>query len=379
MNWCDGLLPEKAIIFALAKSSVEIADLSGLEDANIRLMSFLTGCFFLAVGASIGSFLNVVVYRWPRQMSLSDPPSMCPQCHTPIQRRDNVPVIAWLLLRGRCRACHAPISLRYPAIELAVGLLFVGLLFVELLSGGTNLPEFNRYSYAGIVWILWYTKWDLVGLYLFHLLLLTGLGALALMHRDGFVPAWRPWRTSFSVRLAGLAFITLIFLPHLQTVPFVSNVPAWLARCQWMIPLQESFLSNRSWNLGVSLKGLLGGALGFGTGLLCGSILEVLASPFSRKERSRSGLPVTLSICGLFLGWQAAICIAIGTVVLSAIVWIVEQTIFTAPITSSEIVWLVTLGLLLNWRTTHETWEQVCLSLANAMGTWNPSMARELW
>lgn len=63
MTWLDQLLMDDSVIFLLAKSSSEIADLSGLEDANIRLMSILTGCFFLAVGASIGSFLNVVVYR----------------------------------------------------------------------------------------------------------------------------------------------------------------------------------------------------------------------------------------------------------------------------------------------------------------------------
>lgn len=78
------------------------------------------------VGASIGSFLNVCIYRLPRDLSLVSPPSACPHCNTPIQWHDNVPVLGWLLLGGKCRACKAPISPRYPLVELVVGLLWVG-------------------------------------------------------------------------------------------------------------------------------------------------------------------------------------------------------------------------------------------------------------
>jgi leader peptidase (prepilin peptidase) / N-methyltransferase len=72
-------------------------------------------------GLIIGSFLNVVLHRVPRRMSIVRPGSRCGSCDTPIRARDNVPVISWLLLRGRCRACRAPISLRYPAVELLTG------------------------------------------------------------------------------------------------------------------------------------------------------------------------------------------------------------------------------------------------------------------
>lgn len=78
---------------------------------------------FLA-GLAIGSFLNVVAHRLPRGESLVTPPSRCPRCETPIRWYDNVPVLGWLLLRGRCRACGEPISWRYPAVELATGVLF---------------------------------------------------------------------------------------------------------------------------------------------------------------------------------------------------------------------------------------------------------------
>jgi leader peptidase (prepilin peptidase)/N-methyltransferase len=75
------------------------------------------------LGAVIGSFLNVVAYRLPRGESLLHPGSRCPRCETPIKPYDNVPVLGWILLRGRCRACGAPISWRYPAVEAITGLL----------------------------------------------------------------------------------------------------------------------------------------------------------------------------------------------------------------------------------------------------------------
>ena len=74
-------------------------------------------------GAIVGSFLNVVAYRLPRKESLSHPPSRCPHCETPIKPYDNVPVLGWLWLRGKCRACKAPISPRYPLIEALTGVL----------------------------------------------------------------------------------------------------------------------------------------------------------------------------------------------------------------------------------------------------------------
>jgi leader peptidase (prepilin peptidase)/N-methyltransferase len=76
-------------------------------------------------GLLIGSFLNVVVYRVPAGISIARPASACPSCSTPIRRRDNVPVVSWLALGGKCRDCRTSISARYPIVELATGLFFV--------------------------------------------------------------------------------------------------------------------------------------------------------------------------------------------------------------------------------------------------------------
>jgi leader peptidase (prepilin peptidase)/N-methyltransferase len=69
------------------------------------------------LGAIVGSFLNVVIWRLPRRESLVAPGSHCPSCGAPVKPYDNIPVVSWLLLRGRCRRCRAPISARYPLVE----------------------------------------------------------------------------------------------------------------------------------------------------------------------------------------------------------------------------------------------------------------------
>lgn len=98
------------------------------------------------VGLMIGSFLNVVVWRVPRGESVVSPPSACPGCSTPIRPRDNVPVAGWLLLRGRCRDCAAPISARYPVVEAATGALFA----VLALRFGAD-PVLPAYLYLAAV------------------------------------------------------------------------------------------------------------------------------------------------------------------------------------------------------------------------------------
>jgi leader peptidase (prepilin peptidase)/N-methyltransferase len=82
----------------------------------------VTGLF----GAVIGSFLNVVAHRVPLGESIVSPGSRCPECGAPVKAYDNVPVVSWLVLRGRCRNCGAPISPRYPLVELATALAWAG-------------------------------------------------------------------------------------------------------------------------------------------------------------------------------------------------------------------------------------------------------------
>ena len=99
-------------------------------------MAVVVGLF----GSLIGSFLNVVVYRVPAGRSIVRPPSACGACGAPIRWYDNVPVLSWIALRGRCRDCHAPISLRYPLVELGTALAFtlVAALFLPAVLAATT-------------------------------------------------------------------------------------------------------------------------------------------------------------------------------------------------------------------------------------------------
>jgi leader peptidase (prepilin peptidase)/N-methyltransferase len=100
------------------------------------------------LGLLIGSFLNVVIWRVPRGESVVRPASHCPSCGAGILPRDNIPIISWLLLRRRCRTCANPISARYPAVELATGLVFLALAVRIGLSSA--LPAFLYLGAAGV-------------------------------------------------------------------------------------------------------------------------------------------------------------------------------------------------------------------------------------
>jgi leader peptidase (prepilin peptidase)/N-methyltransferase len=99
-------------------------------------------------GLVVGSFLNVVIWRLPRGESIVNPPSHCPGCDRPVRPRDNIPIISWLLLRGKCRDCGEPISGRYPLVELGTAAVFV----VAGLRIGlhADLPAFLYLSAIGV-------------------------------------------------------------------------------------------------------------------------------------------------------------------------------------------------------------------------------------
>lgn len=89
------------------------------------LLTLLVYLLVFWTGASIGSFLSVVVYRVPAGLSIVHPPSRCPVCGHRLKPYENVPILGWLWLKGRCSQCHTPISTRYPLLEAVCGLVFV--------------------------------------------------------------------------------------------------------------------------------------------------------------------------------------------------------------------------------------------------------------
>jgi leader peptidase (prepilin peptidase)/N-methyltransferase len=106
-------------------------------------------CLVGALGLAVGSFLNVVIWRVPRGESLLRPPSACPGCGHPIRKRDNVPLLSWALLRGKCRDCQARISVRYPLVEAITALLFL----LVLWRFGLGL-EFLAFAYLAALGVV---------------------------------------------------------------------------------------------------------------------------------------------------------------------------------------------------------------------------------
>src|SRR3989442_10480431 len=91
------------------------------------------------LGTILGSFLNVVIYRLPRNLSIVRPGSRCPHCQTPIRPQDNIPLVSFLVLRGRCRVCRASIGWRYPLVEAVSRGLLAGVL-LRVAPGGAGDP-----------------------------------------------------------------------------------------------------------------------------------------------------------------------------------------------------------------------------------------------
>ena len=157
-------------------------------------------------GLLIGSFLNVVVHRVPRGESVVSPPSACPRCENPIRPRDNVPVLGWLLLRGRCRDCGEPISRRYPIVEAATGVAFA-LVTVFALTGDRTPAVLPALVYLAAISIA-LTLIDLdvrrlpdVIVLPSYLVLLVLLGAASLVEGD-----WGPFVRTLIGMVAGFGF-----------------------------------------------------------------------------------------------------------------------------------------------------------------------------
>jgi leader peptidase (prepilin peptidase) / N-methyltransferase len=120
----------------------------------------LTVVLIFAVGAAIGSFLNVVIYRVPAGLSLLHPPSRCPHCLHRLKPYDNVPILGWLWLRGRCRYCRSPIAPRYPMVEAITGCLFL-LVFWHITQ---RSPDFVLPTIGTWVFFSWLLALSLIDL-----------------------------------------------------------------------------------------------------------------------------------------------------------------------------------------------------------------------
>jgi len=270
----------------------QIEQMGFLEHFGFRFgEGLVTFCFFL-LGANIGSFLNVVVWRLPQGLSIVTGDSSCPSCKTVILRRDNVPILGWLMLGGECRNCRVPISSRYPTVEAINGGLFLLLFFVELISGGANLPFRSVNSYRGVLWIIMYAKWDLISLYLYHCFVFCSLLTWALMLRDG---SRIPGR--MKIFCLGVTVAAPLLWNHLWLVP-VDLVP-------WTLAAEFRNIGSSS-RISILSGMLAGGILSLGLAAVAGR-LSGRMSP----QPAASSTMLLLSLIGLAFGWQAVLVIYI--------------------------------------------------------------------
>jgi leader peptidase (prepilin peptidase) / N-methyltransferase len=235
------------------------------------------------LGLLIGSFLNVVVHRVPRGESVVSPPSACPRCGTRISVRDNVPVLGWLLLRGRCRTCGVPISARYPLVEAGTALLFalVGLRFA---GDPVVLPAYLYLAAVGLALALidvdvrrlpnalTYPSYPVA-------LLLLGAAALAGASSGSFLRALAGGAVALVLYLAlVLAYPAGMGLGDVKLSGVLGLYLGWLGWGELALGLFLGFLLGGVFGVGLMLAGRGGrkSKVPFGPFMLLGALLAVL-------------------------------------------------------------------------------------------------------
>ena len=193
--------------------------LSASSSFIIHHSSFIISLWLFAVGGAVGSFLNVVVYRLPRGMSLMQPGSHCPACKRPIRPRDNIPILGWFLLRGRCRDCKAKIALRYPLVEAITAATCLTVWLVEGFSLGRDLPQGPITSSDGSPSLLLSLLFMRAS---YHLVLLCTLLAAGLIEYDGHR---LPLRLMLPALVVGV--VAPLAWPQIRPVPVYDSLSGW--------------------------------------------------------------------------------------------------------------------------------------------------------
>lgn len=224
--------------------------------------------FFFLFGIVIGSFLNVCISRIPEDLSIVRPRSRCPRCQTPIRPYDNIPVLSWFLLRGKCRNCHLPISPMYPVVEFLTGVLFV----LTYFSFGLYLPAFKYLIFGCLLIILIVT--DIVSRLLPDAVNWFGFGvALAfstVVPPGGFFDAWARHRqiptalVGLLDALLGAAFGSLLLLGAATLYKLVRKREGMGMGDVKMMAMVGAFLGLRGAFLTILIGTLLGSLVGIG-------------------------------------------------------------------------------------------------------------------
>lgn len=244
--------------------------------------------FVLALGASIGSLINVLVYRIPQGLNVVVPASRCPRCGTKLAWNDNIPILGWILLRGRCRYCRVPISSEYPIVEAIVAVLFASIFFLWF-----QAPELARWGHEvvwlGVDWSAAAPDWAAGGLRYAWPIFATVLVLLGCLVASTIIDA-----RTFTIPLV------LTWVPAAMGVAVHLLVGAWWARgggVGWRVAEGWSYAIASPGPYGWAWVGAaLGGVLGLGVSLtlmrlgLIGRSFDDF-DEWERRARAEAGLP----------------------------------------------------------------------------------------
>lgn len=261
------------------------------KEMALRAAKFSVFVVFTYLGACVGSFLNVVAYCIPRGEAVGLRNSYCPVCKSKISRKDNLPIFSYINLSARCRSCQSVISPRYLVVELLIATIFGSLFLFELVTGAANVPGVHSMSHAGVLWVVLFPKWNLIGLYFYHCLFASALVVMALIEWDGQTLGYR-----YSIAMLFAFLISATLFQSLHPMPASEFLLAWFGAVPAIAQLG---------------KLLLGGVCGAGLGFLVNLI---------RGESSSSTLIPAMILCGIVLGWQPLVHVTLIFVVLQYLV-----------------------------------------------------------
>lgn len=249
-----------------------------VKEIAFRAAKFGVFLIFAYVGACVGSFLNVVAYCIPRGESVGLRDSSCPVCKNKILRKDNLPVFSYIHLAARCRSCHSIISARYLIVELLIGFIFGSLFLFELVTGAVNVPTMNSMSHTGVLWVVLFPKWKLIGIYFYHCFFASALVVLALIEWDGQKLGYR-----YSILLIMAFLVVATFYLPCQPIPAPEILLSWFGH----VPTVSQFG-----------KLVLGG--------LCGAVLGCCVSSIKKQTNGTTLIPAMV-LSGVVLGWQSIV------------------------------------------------------------------------
>ncbi len=302
-------------------------DSDGLLIAPVQYLLELW-VFFL--GGAVGSFLNVVVYRLPRGESLVYPSSHCPRCGHAIRWYDNIPIVSWIILGGKCRDCRGPIAMRYPLVEAICAAMF--LVVVLRVGLGGHLPQRPVPEGAAVITGSW-TPLETLGASAYYLVLLATLLTAGLIEYDGHL---LPVRVALPA--LGMGGLVPLVWPQVRPVPAVVPLPGSIAGPEGLGALCRAWV------------GAVDGLAGFGVGLAIGFAAWRLIG-----DRKRLSWVLGPACLGLFLGWQGCTAISLAAVALDCGLqwakrrWPAGARLEFARWSPGLVLWLGGLGWILAW------------------------------